>query len=68
MSLAIQTQECYPKALNVLGIGDVPAPWPDHESCPKGQHQPGVIGGWHCPCPCHHTTPNGSSGASDPSS
>lgn len=26
---------------------------PDHDHCPGGFHLPGLIGGWHCPCPCH---------------
>lgn len=25
----------------------------EHEHCPGGHHMPGVLGGWHCTCPCH---------------
>jgi hypothetical protein len=25
----------------------------NHASCPGGEHQPGIIGGWDCSCECH---------------
>jgi len=59
MSAHQYTQQCYPREID-FGVLDLdgkpmvfPAPEPDHEHCPKGQHLPGVLGGWHCPCPCH---------------
>lgn len=56
MSAVYETLECYPREL-VMGTGPnalrFPAPPAAHEACSGGFHQPGVLGGWHCPCPCH---------------
>lgn len=58
VSAVIRTPECYPTRQSytlkcLLGVLDEPDPQPDHEHCPGGHHMPGVLGGWHCPCPCH---------------
>lgn len=57
MVTMIQTMECYPKELKLGDFVIAPAPEPDHEHCPKGYTQPELIGGWACPCPCHHKKP-----------
>ena len=57
MSALRETSECFPRELK-LGDLVLPAGEPDHEHCPVGQHTPGVMGGWHCPCPCHHGAHN----------
>lgn len=54
MSARIETTECFPRAFDLLGIGPMPAPEADHAACSGGYTQPGLIGGWMCPCPCHH--------------
>ena len=57
MSALRETHQCFPREVQ---LGDIvlPAGEPDHEHCPVGQHMPGVMGGWHCPCPCHNGAHN----------
>jgi hypothetical protein len=38
--------------LGAFGFGFT-TPDPTHDLCPGGEHMPGVIGGWDCPCDCH---------------
>lgn len=52
MSTRIETMECFPKPIDFFGT-TIPAPEVNHGACPGGQHTPGVMGGWHCPCECH---------------
>lgn len=59
MSTVVRTRECYPEVAaedisRMLGIKAEPGP-AEHEKCPGGYRQPGLLGGWHCPCPCHQT-------------
>lgn len=56
MSTVVHTMECYPQRARFFGLvfgALVESMEPDHEACPGGHHIPGVLGGWHCPCPCH---------------
>ncbi len=54
MALIIETMECFPKDIVMFGF-NLPAPEPDHDKCLGGQTTPGILGGWLCPCLCHHT-------------
>ena len=54
MATIRETQECLPKDI-VLGALLIPAPEPNHEHCSGGYATPGVMGGWMCPCTCHHS-------------
>lgn len=54
MAALVQTQECYPVALNLPGLPDMSAPEPGHAACSGGHTIDGLLGGWVCPCPCHH--------------
>ncbi len=61
MAAHIETQECYPRPI-VFDDLIFPAPEPAHERCSGGHTTPGLLGGWVCPCPCHHEkheTPRG---------
>ena len=53
MSFSVRTFECFPTVLELPGLPPAQAPRPQHHKCPVGFSQPGLIGGWHCPCPCH---------------
>ena len=54
MSALVETQECFPKPISISGLLRIPAPKPNHEACSGGHTQTGLLGGWVCPCPCHH--------------
>lgn len=61
MSTTVRTPECFPSASPLMKAfadafgGPLPELQPNHDACPRGHHLPGVIGGWHCPCPCHQS-------------
>jgi hypothetical protein len=54
MSVSRYGPSCEPAGLDmgVMGFG-FKTPEPTHTDCPGGQHTPGLIGGWDCPCECH---------------
>lgn len=54
MATRVETQQCYPKPIMLGDMMLGPAPEPAHERCPGGLTRKGVLGGWVCPCPCHH--------------
>lgn len=51
MTVMQQTPECFPHRYPFSEGVHGPL---GHNLCPAGFHQPGVIGGWDCSCPCHH--------------
>lgn len=53
MSVAVRTPECFPMVDPAILLFGASLQMPNHERCPGGHHIPGVLGGWHCPCPCH---------------
>lgn len=55
MSAAVRTVECFPREIVLAPDWVLPAGEPRHAECVVGHHVPGVLGGWHCPCPCHAT-------------
>ena len=55
MATVIKTIECYPRPIMIGDFELAPAGEAQHEHCSGGQGFPGLIGGWVCPCPCHHT-------------
>lgn len=58
MSATVRTPECFPELCpSRLFLGGFVAE-ARHADCPGGHHVPGVIGGWHCPCPCHRSSSN----------
>ena len=56
MATVCYTQECFPeKNADRLFFGGFIAE-PRHEACQGKFTQPGVLGGWMCPCPCHRAS------------
>src|SRR5438046_2731118 len=55
MSLSRYGPSCEPggEPLTAPGLLMGVTPEPTHDRCPGGEHMPGVIGGWDCPCECH---------------
>lgn len=60
MVALVRTLECFPDDAasdspfgRALGLS-TSAGEPDHERCVGGQTIDGILGGWRCPCPCHH--------------
>lgn len=65
MSARIETMECFPRPINFPGAKEWPAPEAAHERCSGGYTQPGLIGGWTCPCECHQAPGPGAQEATD---
>jgi hypothetical protein len=53
MSTIVETIECFPVEIK-LGDTSLGTPGASHETCSGGHRVAGLLGGWVCPCRCHH--------------